>query len=38
MAGEGLVSEADIELLQVTDSVTEAVAIVDESRQRQAKS
>jgi uncharacterized protein (TIGR00730 family) len=38
LAGEGLVSEADIELLQVTDSVAEAVAIVDESRQRQAKS
>jgi hypothetical protein len=38
MAGEGLVSEADIELLQVTDSVAEAVAIVNESRQRQGKS
>jgi uncharacterized protein (TIGR00730 family) len=38
MAAEGLVSEADIELLQVTDSVAEAIAIVDESRQRQDKS
>jgi uncharacterized protein (TIGR00730 family) len=38
MAAEGLVSEADIALLQVTDSVADAVEIVNESRQRQAAS
>lgn len=35
LAEHGLVSEADVELLQVTDSVEEAVAIVHASRQRQ---
>jgi uncharacterized protein (TIGR00730 family) len=38
MASEGLVSESDIALLQLTDSVAEAVEIVNESRQRQATS
>jgi uncharacterized protein (TIGR00730 family) len=38
LAEQGLVSEADVELLQVTDSVDEAVAIVHASRQRQAPS
>lgn len=38
LAAEGLVSEADVALLQVTDSVDEAVAIVHASRQRQVPS
>ncbi|WP_207841012.1 TIGR00730 family Rossman fold protein [Williamsia soli] len=32
---QGFVSPADVELLQVTDSVADAVAIIGESRQRQ---